>query len=215
VDGVTYVVAGGGGATLYSRQNDNPYSVYFTGTYHAVSVTVQGDALSALGVRPDGRTFDPFALTQPADTAYRPIVGPGLYTFGAVGARVDLADPGTTTGMTATVALKRPQGQPGARFLTRVYTVTAAGGPGHADTLAFRYTDDDLVASHVASEGQLRLYQRLEPGHYQPVSSAVDPAANWVTTVAVDPLSSWVIGVRTEPLTIRLWLPVVLRPLSK
>ena len=213
VEGVTYVVAGAGGAPLYSRQNDNPYSVYFTSTHHAVSVTVQGEVLSALGICRDGRTFDPFTLTQPADTAYRPVVGPGLYTFGPVGARVDLPDPGTTTGMTATVALTPPQGQPGVRFLPRVYTVTAAGGDRLTATLAFRYTDGDLAASRVASEGQLRLYHRIEPGHWQPVSSTVDAAANWVTAAAVDPFSTWAVGARTPPLTIDLWLPVVYRPL--
>jgi hypothetical protein len=215
VDGVTYVVSGGGGAPLYERQNDNPYSVYFTSTHHAVSVTVQGDRLWARGIKPDGRTFDPLTLTQPANAAYRPVIGPGLYTFGAVGARVDLADAGAMTGMTATVALTRPRGQPGVHFLPRVYTITAAGGSGRAAALALRYTADDLAASRVASEGQLRLYRWLGPADWQPVSSTVDPAANWVTTAADDPFSTWAIGVRTEPLTIHLWLPIVFRPLPE
>lgn len=213
VDGVTYVVAGAGGAPLYTRQHDNPYSAYFTSTHHAVSVTVAGEVLSALGVRPDGRPFDPFTLTQPANTAYRPVVGSGLYTFGAVDAWLDLPHPGATTGVTATVATTRPRGQPGVRFLPRVHTVTPAGEDGCTATLAFRYTDADLAASRVASEEQLRLYRQVELGHWQSVSSTVDAAANRVTAAAVDPFSTWALGVRTPSLTIDLWLPVVYRPL--
>lgn len=215
VTGVTYLVSGGGGAPLYGAQNDNPYSAYFTSTHHAVSVTVQGDILSAMGTRPDGRAFDPFTLTQPANTAYRPVVGPGRYSFGAVGVRIDLADSGSLTGLTATVAYKRPQGQPAIRLLPRVYTVTAAGGSGYTATLALRYTDADLDASHVMSEGQLRLYRWTEPGRWQRCPSTVDPAANWITAAGGDVSSTWAIGVETPPLTIRLWLPVVYRSLPR
>jgi len=215
VNGVTYVVAGAGGAPLYSRQNDNPHSVYFSSTYHAVSVTVEGEVLSAVSIRPDARTFDPFTLTQPADTAYRPVVGPGLYTFGAVGARIALVDPGATTGITATVVTTRPPAQSDVRFLPRVHTITAAGGLGRSDSVALRYTDGDLAASRVRFEEQLRLYRRVEPGHWQPVSSTVDSPANWITTTAVDPFSIWAIGIETEPLTIDVWLPPVLRSLPE
>ena len=60
--GVIYIVAGGGGAPLYTQVNSNPASVYFTSTYHSVLVTVTESLLSVTGVRSDGVAFDRFSL---------------------------------------------------------------------------------------------------------------------------------------------------------
>lgn len=70
VNGVTYIVSGGGGAPLYPRKNPNPYSVYFSRTLHAVSFTIAGNTLSGVGVLPDGTLFDPFTITRPIYIIY-------------------------------------------------------------------------------------------------------------------------------------------------
>jgi hypothetical protein len=63
VDGITYVVTGGGGAELYGRSNENEWSVYFESTWHFLSLSIAGDTLTSKGIRPDGTEFDPFVLT--------------------------------------------------------------------------------------------------------------------------------------------------------
>jgi len=63
---ITYIISGGGGAPLYDQGNDNLYSVYFDSIVHLVYVTVEGDRLSCVGIKPDGTTFDPFTLTRTA-----------------------------------------------------------------------------------------------------------------------------------------------------
>lgn len=231
VSDVTYVVSGGGGAPLYGPQGDNPHSLTFTSAHHAVSVTVKGDTLSGVGVRADGVSFDRFTLTQAADMASRRIMGPGLYTFGAVGARVDLTETGRLTGVTATVRHEHPRGPANVRFLGRVYTLTADGGAGYTASLALRYTDAEVEASRV-SEDRLRLYRGGETGEgaesaasdgvvaagidrWQAVTSTVDVDGNWVTVTAVDKFSAWAIGEKRMPLRIPLWLPVILRPLPE
>jgi hypothetical protein len=64
VTGTTYIVTAGGGAPMYAHDLPNPYSVYITSTLHVISLTLNGDTLSVVGVRPDGVTFDPFTLTR-------------------------------------------------------------------------------------------------------------------------------------------------------
>jgi 3',5'-cyclic AMP phosphodiesterase CpdA len=70
---VVYIISGGGGAPLYSRP-PNPYSAYYTNTYHCVSITVNGRSLTSVGVRPDGVEFDPSRL-QPAVAAFHRATG--------------------------------------------------------------------------------------------------------------------------------------------
>jgi hypothetical protein len=63
VDGVTYIVTGGGGAELYGKQNENEASVYFESTLHFLSISLAGDSFTSRGIRPDGAEFDPFIVT--------------------------------------------------------------------------------------------------------------------------------------------------------
>jgi hypothetical protein len=63
--GTVYIVTGGGGAPLYDQVSSNPYSVYFTRTYHCVSGSIDGGTLVSTGVRPDGTQFDSFTLHKP------------------------------------------------------------------------------------------------------------------------------------------------------
>ncbi len=62
VNGVNYIVAGGGGAPLYSVSG-GPYTVYAESTLHVVSISVDQHTLTSVGVRPDGTTFDGFTIT--------------------------------------------------------------------------------------------------------------------------------------------------------
>ena len=71
-NGIVYIVAGGGGAPLYTKVNSNPASVYFTSTYHSVLVTVTGSRLTGTAVRSDGVAFDGFSLVKPQ--VYLPLV---------------------------------------------------------------------------------------------------------------------------------------------
>jgi predicted phosphodiesterase len=61
-NGIVYIVAGGGGAPLYGKENSNPASVCFTSTYHAVSISATDSLLTIAGVRPDGLRFDESTL---------------------------------------------------------------------------------------------------------------------------------------------------------
>ena len=73
VGDVVYIVTGGGGAPLRGQGNSHPYTVYFTSTYHCVSLTISGRSLSSAGVRPDGTPFDAFTL-QKDYVLYLPLV---------------------------------------------------------------------------------------------------------------------------------------------
>lgn len=62
VNGVNYIVSGGGGAPLYSV-GSGPYTVYAESTLHVVSLSANQHTLTSVGVRPDGTTFDQFTMT--------------------------------------------------------------------------------------------------------------------------------------------------------
>jgi hypothetical protein len=59
---VTYIVTGGGGAPLYPKMHDNPASVYFDSVYHFVQITISGDTLYGVAIKPDGTEFDHFTI---------------------------------------------------------------------------------------------------------------------------------------------------------
>jgi hypothetical protein len=61
-NGVTYIVAGGGGAPLYQKEHDNPASVHLASVHHFVRITLSGDTLSGVAIEPDGTEFDPFTI---------------------------------------------------------------------------------------------------------------------------------------------------------
>ncbi len=64
VNGVTYIVSGGGGAPLYSRQHYYPWTVYFLSALHCVEIAIEGKVLNGAGFQPDGTKFDPFTLKK-------------------------------------------------------------------------------------------------------------------------------------------------------
>lgn len=65
VDGVTYVVTGGGGAPLYAIQEQDLELVAYALEYHAVLVTLDGSELTAVTVSAEGEELDRFALELP------------------------------------------------------------------------------------------------------------------------------------------------------
>lgn len=64
VDGLPYIIAGGGGAPIYPITETEPNLVAYRNDYHALLITITGDTLSAVGVTADGEEFDPFTLTS-------------------------------------------------------------------------------------------------------------------------------------------------------
>ncbi|MCP4541109.1 MAG: metallophosphoesterase family protein [Chloroflexi bacterium] len=75
VGDVVYVVTGGGGAPLYEQEESNPYSVYFASVNHCVSISINANTLTGVGVEPNGAQFDPFILYKPIPHwSYLPLV---------------------------------------------------------------------------------------------------------------------------------------------
>jgi acid phosphatase type 7 len=58
IDGVPYLVSGGGGGWLYQVAPDHPDIAFGTSTYHFVQFRVAGPVLQAEGKLPDGTVFD-------------------------------------------------------------------------------------------------------------------------------------------------------------
>jgi predicted phosphodiesterase len=65
VNGISYVVTGGGGAPLYAMEEQEPAQAAFTMDFHFVLVEIDGDRLSASIISDEGELFDEFS--QSAD----------------------------------------------------------------------------------------------------------------------------------------------------
>jgi len=63
VNGVTYIVTGGGGSPLYDN-GYSPWTVYSEKTYHYCLLTVNATTLIFEAKKPDGLVFDSFILTK-------------------------------------------------------------------------------------------------------------------------------------------------------
>ena len=61
VNGITYIVTGGGGAPLHPVGR-GPSTLFAEETYHFLRVAVRRDVFAVTGVRLDGSEFDPFSL---------------------------------------------------------------------------------------------------------------------------------------------------------
>jgi len=64
VNGIYYIVTGGGGATLYGVSPQS-YTIYAESVYHYCLITINGDSLHFEAKYDDGTTFDSFDLTSP------------------------------------------------------------------------------------------------------------------------------------------------------
>jgi len=60
VNGITYVVTGGGGAPLYAMQEREPTQAAFALAYHVVLVEIDGDQLKATAISSEGEVLDEF-----------------------------------------------------------------------------------------------------------------------------------------------------------
>jgi hypothetical protein len=70
VNGVHYIISGGGGAPLYTQWNAaQPWTVYREATFEDVVVDVAGDTIRTVGIRPNGTEFDPLLLVRSSATA--------------------------------------------------------------------------------------------------------------------------------------------------
>lgn len=58
VNGVLYLVTGGGGKSLYDQVNENEYSQVFLSEYHFVGLTIQNDELKLKAIDKRGYAFD-------------------------------------------------------------------------------------------------------------------------------------------------------------
>lgn len=67
VNGVRYIVTGGGGSTnLYEQANLdlNPYSEYFNAVYHFLGVTISNNSIKIKAIDSNGQIFDTVTVTQ-------------------------------------------------------------------------------------------------------------------------------------------------------
>jgi len=63
INGVLYIVSGGGGGPLY-QVNPQSFSAYAETTYHTVLATLDGCTLTLQAIKPDGTIFDATTLTK-------------------------------------------------------------------------------------------------------------------------------------------------------
>ena len=64
IDGVRYLVAGGGGAALYSTATNEPLQAFATTCYHHVSCQITGEVMQVQAIRSDGLIFDTATATN-------------------------------------------------------------------------------------------------------------------------------------------------------
>jgi hypothetical protein len=63
VNGITYVVTGGGGAPLYDVGH-SPWTMYSEKTYHYCLLTANSSLLTFEAIKPDGTVFDSFMIPE-------------------------------------------------------------------------------------------------------------------------------------------------------
>lgn len=69
VNGVHYVISGGGGAPLYSGWGPvQPWTVYRETTLEFTLVDVRGDTVDVRSIKPGGAVIDPFLVVRPPST---------------------------------------------------------------------------------------------------------------------------------------------------
>lgn len=77
VNGVHYIITGGGGAPLHSRWDSaQTWTVYREATYEFCVVDVRGDSVISYGVRPDGSVFDSLIHIRSGVSDFNPVSAP-------------------------------------------------------------------------------------------------------------------------------------------
>jgi acid phosphatase type 7 len=104
VNGVHYIITGGGGGTLATGWNAaQPWTVYREATHEFVQVDVAGDTVRTVGIRPEGSEFDTLVLVAGHVGCDEPSCGqqPGRSglsaEFGSSRLRFTLAEPAMVT----------------------------------------------------------------------------------------------------------------------
>ena len=64
VNGVRYIVTGGGGKSLYQQTNVNPYSQLFVSEYHFTALSISPTEISVKAIDKRGYIFDSFKVTH-------------------------------------------------------------------------------------------------------------------------------------------------------
>jgi hypothetical protein len=64
VNGITYIISGGGGAPLYDVTQPAPELITYRNVHHVVLIHIAGDTLTAEAMTPEGEVFDQFTLTR-------------------------------------------------------------------------------------------------------------------------------------------------------
>ncbi len=73
VNGVHYILTGGGGAPLYTSWNAaQPWTVYRLATFEDVVVDVRGDTVRSVAVKPSGAEFDTLVIIQQTAVTEKP-----------------------------------------------------------------------------------------------------------------------------------------------
>lgn len=62
--GITYIVTGGGGGSLYSQENDNPYSQVFESEYHFTGLTIRKNKIQIKAIDKRGYIFDTASIIK-------------------------------------------------------------------------------------------------------------------------------------------------------
>ncbi|MEO0095341.1 MAG: metallophosphoesterase [candidate division WOR-3 bacterium] len=66
VNGVHYIISGGGGAPLhYGWDPPQSWTIYRETTYEFVLIDIRGDTIFSQGIKPDGEIFDTFRIIPP------------------------------------------------------------------------------------------------------------------------------------------------------
>lgn len=64
VNGVLYIVTGGGGASLYTQEHENAHSYLFESTYHFLGLEITKKHIKGKAIDENGYQFDDFELTK-------------------------------------------------------------------------------------------------------------------------------------------------------
>jgi predicted phosphodiesterase len=64
VNGVFYIVSGGGGGYLSDDIDNQPHLIVAHVKYHLLLIEIEGDEFRLSAIRPDGRRFDTFTITR-------------------------------------------------------------------------------------------------------------------------------------------------------
>jgi acid phosphatase type 7 len=129
VNGVHYIITGGGGGTLATAWNDpQQWTVYREATFEFVQVDVAGDTVRTVGIRPEGSEFDALVIANPAGCAESQTVRPRMLSalgaeFGSSRLRLTTTEPATVSALLYDAAGRLVARMAGARLEAGEHTI--------------------------------------------------------------------------------------------